>query len=226
MRAKGKNRFIGINRRTVRGEVGFTLVELLITISLVALFFTGVIGLVTQGFNLFALERNFARLNREGNKVLDRVEAMVRGCTWINDAGMLEDYSRNFDFFADIDEDESTGFVIYDEELGEYRNVGESIRIYREEDDSPELSVSYQTGGLEQDQYDTVITGLLDPDDTDALHFRYFFYNELTGQPEEVFSNFNGQVDLVRVSVSMKLSTGGETDTEEFTREIALRVDR
>ncbi len=213
-------------------EKGFTLVELLVTLILVVLFFSGVIGLVTQGFNLFAYDRNFARLNREGNKILDRVEALIRGCKRINDGEMGSKYSRYMDLYAEIDgDDETTGNWEWDSELGRNVNIGEQVTIFRDSDSSPNLEVKLRYMKEVDDLYEledlqTVITGLLDTSDADALQFTYYRYDETGSQLELVTSGFNERVDVVRVSVKLTISTGGKTDSETFSRHIKLRIDR
>ena len=61
-------------------ESGFTIVEMLITSILMAIFLAGVVVILTQGFTFFGKNQASATLNQEGNKALDRIETLIGGC--------------------------------------------------------------------------------------------------------------------------------------------------
>ncbi len=180
-------------------ESGFTIVELIIALVLLSIFMAGVVLVISQGYTFFGSHRAASALNREGASSLDRIENLLRGAQYFDNAGTN---ATQVTFRADVDSDASNGTEL----LVIYRDVPDGNKIMLKIDERDPVSIG-----------DDLNTGVSNP-----LEFTY--YSDWA-HTSTITDSYQESLKSIKVAINLTKASSGVRMNRSYSRYVILKLD-
>lgn len=180
--------------RKVRGEGGFSLVELLLVIAISFIMMGAMVGMVTMAYSHFYTHKSLQAVNDSSRRLLNTMSRQLRDSLQFNNTDCT---ASKLGFWADIDNDNPNATV------NETDYLQAEYVTWTRSGTSVVQSTTQQAGDPEGAGTSTANIGSGLKDSADGLRFSYFKRGDDTAMDPPDHYNINKDVGRIRISIQM-----------------------